>query len=304
MHLLNRRHAVLVWAVLLACVVFAFRSGSPGVAYQVPPKATPTPAAVDTSSRVTPRDAGEYDTYINALNIPDPVRKAAAMEAFVANYPNSSIKTEALEQAMGAYQQSGNTAKVVDTANRLLSLDRSNVHALALLTYVKRNEAAHGSAGAIPELQSDAARGIGALTGWTKPQGMSSGDFGRQREQMSAIFEGGLGFVAFLGKDYAGAREHYLRSVRADPNNLQDVYQLGLAQLQLNPIDVAGFWYIAKAWTLAGAQKNPAAQQTIDTYAKAKYFSYHGGADGWDAILENARANAAPPADFAVTAAH
>ena len=259
---------------------------------------------MDTLSRFTTRDATEYDAYLNALNISDPVRKAAAMETFVTSFPNSSLKTEALEQAMGAYQQAGNNLKVVETANRLLALDRGNVHALALLTHLKRNEAAQGSAQALGDLRADALRGIGALPGWSKPQGMSSSDFAKQRDQMSAIFEGGLAFVSFVAKEYPAAREHYLIAVQADPGNLQNAYQLGLAQLQLNPIDVAGFWYLAKAWNLAGAQKNLAAQQTIDTYAKAKYFSYHGGADGWDTILANARTNSAPPADFSVTPAH
>jgi len=151
-------------------------------------------------------------------------------------------------------------------------------------------------------VQADANRGLAALPGWAKPQGMSAGDFGKLHDQMNVIFEGALGFAAFSNKDYPGARDHYLKSVRIDANNLQDVYQLGLAQLQLNPIDVTGFWYLARAWNVAA--KNAAAQQTIATYAKAKYFSYHGGADGWDAILENARTNSTPSADFSVTPAH
>jgi hypothetical protein len=131
---------------------------------------------------------------------------------------------------------------------------------------------------------------------------MSAGDFGKLHDQMSVIFEGALGFAAFTNKDYPAARDHYLKSVRIDAGNLQDLYQLGLSQLQLTPIDVSGFWYLARAWNLAA--KNAAAQQTIATYAKAKYVNYHGGADGWDAILENARTNSAPPTDFAVTSAH
>jgi len=267
------------------------------------PSADNTPNPPDTGAHVI-RDPGEYDAFINALNITDPVRKAAALEAFILSYPNSSIKVDALEQAMGAYQQAGNTTKVEDAANRLLAIDHNNVHALATITRLRRAEAAKGNTQALAELQTDAGRGLVALPGWPKPQGVSSTDFGRQRDQFTAIFEGGLGFVAFAGKDYPGARGHYLKSVHADPSNAQDVYQLAVAQLQLDPIDTTGFWYMAKAWNLAGAQKNFAAQQTIETYAKAKYFSYHGSAEGWDAILENARINSAPPANFSVTPAH
>jgi len=75
-----------------------------------PPSAGQQPAAgesqanVPTSQKVI-KDPAEYNAYITALNTTDPAAKGAAMEAFVAQYPNSIVKIDALEQAMGAYQQ-------------------------------------------------------------------------------------------------------------------------------------------------------------------------------------------------------
>jgi hypothetical protein len=53
----------------------------------------------------TIKDPAEYNAYIAALNINDPKQKAAAMEAFVSQYPNSVVKIDAMEQAMAAYQR-------------------------------------------------------------------------------------------------------------------------------------------------------------------------------------------------------
>jgi hypothetical protein len=65
----------------------------------------------------------------------------------------------------------------------------------------------------------------------------------------------------------------------------------------MQPIDVEGLWYIAKASVLAKA--NDAAQQRILAYGKARYKRYHGGEDGWDELAGQAAAQATPPADFA-----
>jgi hypothetical protein len=73
------------------------------------------------------KDPTEYNAYIAALNTQDPAQRAAAMEAFVTQYPGSVVKTDALEQAMSAYQQAGNQAKLTSTANRILELDPGNV---------------------------------------------------------------------------------------------------------------------------------------------------------------------------------
>ena len=67
------------------------------------PAATDQQANVPTSQKVI-KDPAEYNAYITALNTTDPAAKGQAMEAFVAQYPNSIVKMDALEQAMGAYQ--------------------------------------------------------------------------------------------------------------------------------------------------------------------------------------------------------
>ena len=65
----------------------------------------------------------------------------------------------------------------------------------------------------------------------------------------------------------------------------------------------AGFWWAARAYTLAGAAKNSAAQDAIAAFAKASYHRYHGGDDGWDTIAAIAASGSAPPAGFTVAPA-
>ena len=262
-----------------------------------PPKKPPQQAAA--ASQKVIKDPDEYNAYIKALNTGDPVQKAAAMEAFAARYPNSVVHLEALEQAMAAYQQSGNAAKVEDAANRILKLDPRQVRALAVVAVLERSRATQGQAEALARLREHAELGLKTLPGWKKPEGIDDAAYRKLRDQMSGIFNGAAGFAALQAKDYAKAVGYYRVAVRLDPGNLQEVYQLAIAELEGTPIDATGFWHIGRA--IALAKTNAAALKNITDYGKAKYRKFHGGEDGWDAIVARAATQNAPPANFAAS---
>src|SRR5436305_6032371 len=121
------------------------------------------------ASQKTIKDPAEYNAYITALNTQDPVQKAAAMEAFVTQYPQSVVKIDALEQAMAAYQQAGNQGKVEETAKRLLQFDPNNIRALAIVTFIDRAKATNGDQAALRSVCDESQRGLQALPSWQKP---------------------------------------------------------------------------------------------------------------------------------------
>jgi tetratricopeptide (TPR) repeat protein len=227
------------------------------------------------------KDQAEYNAYMAALNLPtgnpqDAAKKGAAMEAFIAQYPSSVVKTDALDQAMAAYQAAGNQTKVLEIANKILEINPNNVRTLAIVTAMERASATPDKA---PKIRADGEKGLKALETWTPPEGMKPDEFQTMKNQMTAIFAGAAGFGALQAKDYAAAEGYYQRSIAIDPTNLQDVYQMGVAALEMNPIDKKGFWYIAKAYSLAPAGQ---AKTQIAAYGKFKYKKYHGSYDGWD----------------------
>jgi len=247
------------------------------------------------------KDQAEYNAYMAALNLPaanpqDAAKKGSAMEAFIAQYPNSVVKTDALDQAMAAYQAAGNQAKVLEIANKILEISPNNVRTLAIVTAMERAGATPQNA---PKVRADGERGLKALETWTPPEGMKPDEFQTMKNQMTAIFAGAAGFGALQAKDYAAAEGYYQRSIAIDPTNLQDVYQMGVAALESNPIDKKGFWYIAKAYNMAPAQ----AKAQIAAYGKFKYKKYHGSYDGWDQYLASAASQTAPPAEIAISPA-
>jgi hypothetical protein len=245
------------------------------------------------------RDEAEYNAYMTALNTQDPAQKGAAMLAFVNQYPKSIVRIDALEQAMAAYQVSNNTAKVVETARAILQQDPTNVRALAIVTFIDRSLGTNGDSQALKDSCNEAQTGLQTLAAWAGSEDMNKQDFEKLRNQMAEIFDGAAGFCALQNKDFAAAKNYYLRAVQLDPSNLQDMYQLAVSDLESKPVDLDGFWYIAKSSSLA--EGNSAAQQPINSYGSAKYRRYHGSVDGWDKIVTTAARQTVLPANFAIS---
>jgi tetratricopeptide (TPR) repeat protein len=249
------------------------------------------------------KDPAEYNAYVNALQQQDQAAKAQAIEAFLQTYPNSVMKTEALNVLMSAYQQAGNGQKMLDTANRLLQADPNDVKALAILTYTYRASAnAQNLQQNLDLIQQYATKGEQALPNMPKPDGMSDADFNKMHNELSAIFEGGLGFVALQKKDNATAAKDFRQAVGEESQpTIADIYPLAQADLEAKPMNPEGFWFAIKAAQLAQGQ----GQQQILDYARKKYIRYHGSEDGWADLVKQAQGaqGVMPPAGFTVAAA-
>jgi len=251
----------------------------------------------------TIKDPAEYNAYVTALSQTDPAAKAQALETFLQQYPNSVVKVRALELLMATYQQAGNMQKVVDAANRLLQVDPNNLRALALLTYIYRQQTEAGGPNASQALQQAAQyaqKGMQAIQTATKPAEVSQPDCEKLKTQTQVIFAGAGGMAALQQKDYPNAQKYLTIAVQAQPNDLRNVYPLALAYLQQKPQDVRGLWYIARAANLAAGTP---AQAQITAYGKRAYTVYHGGDDGWDQLLAQTKTTPDPPAGFAIKTA-
>ena len=257
------------------------------------PAAGDTQANVPTSQKVI-KDPAEYNAYITALNTTDPAAKGAAMEAFVAQYPQSIVKIDALEQAMGAYQQANNQQKVEQVARQILTIEPNNVRALAIVVYIERGQIKDAATGA--KARADAERGLQELENW-KPTDVSGAELEKLRNQMTGIFAGTAAFGALQQKDYANAQKFYEEALKIDPNDLGNNYQIAIALLESNPSNPLGFWYGAKALSIAQKQ-NPQAFQAWSPYFLSRYKKYHGNTDDWNQRIATAATETAPPPNF------
>jgi hypothetical protein len=200
---------------------------------------------------------------------------------------------------MATYQQTGNQAKVVDTAKRILTADACNLRALALLTFLSRQAVASGQNPQqnLADLSQYSGKGLECLQSGQKPASMSEADYDKLKKQVSIIFNGGAGFAALQNKDFAHAQTELRAAVDAEPNDLQNVYPLATAYQSATPPDTLdAIFYLARAVNLSAGSP---AQAQIEKYALSVYKNYHGSDQGWtDYAVPTAKTATSPPEDW------
>jgi tetratricopeptide (TPR) repeat protein len=241
----------------------------------------------------------EYDAYAAAVKTQDATARAEALEAFAQEYPHSAVLTDALQQEMAAWQTAGKPAKVKQAAERLLTAEPGNIRVLGIVVALDRASAERGDLAALNEMCVDASGGMLAVPMWRKPANMTDADFASLSKLMSDIFVGAEGYCAVQQKNYSQARDWLTRAYKIDPKNVQDTYQLAVADLESTPQVREGFWYCARAIHLAQSSAIPRDPSTMMSYCKAKYTSYHGAVDGWDELAAGVAKQDTPPPDFA-----
>jgi hypothetical protein len=287
-----RSHFKMKTSLVAIVLTFAgIASGQQPASQPQSPSAAPAQSAAPQQKKEI-KDPAEYNAYVGAVQQQDATAKISGVEAFLAQYPNSVMKEDALELLMGAYQTAGNQAKVIDTANRLLAANPNNVRALVLLAFNER------AAQKWADARQHADRGLQALPGMVKPDGVSDADFAKQKNQMGGLLNSVAGFSALQLKDNVAAEKYLRAAVEADPNNVENVYPLALASLTATPEDdVNGLFFIARAVNLV---KDPAGKAQITKFGHSKYLKYHGSEDGWNELLAQTATTLLPPDGFTI----
>ena len=293
--------ASLLSAIAVGCVAPGAR-----IAY-AQAAAAPAAGAQGGSVQLSP---AEYAAYNNAVTQTDPKAKAAALEAYLTQYPQSAVKADVLGQLMIAYS-TFDVAKTIDAADRLLQIDPTNLRALTLEVYGRRSQADQITDPAAKQTALDAAasyaqKGIDAEA--TKPKDMSDADFTAIKAKATPIFYSAIGTAALNKKDAPAAIAAFTSELQAVPVAdtqtpgplLQDTFFLGQAYYSSTPPDYVKCTFFA---TRAAAFAPDAFKAQLQPTATYCYKKYHGSADGYDAVVTAAKANLMPPADFTITPA-
>ena len=255
------------------------------------------------SGQVTIKNPAEYNAYVTALQQTDPAAKAQALEAFLQQYPQSVMKVPALELLMASYQQAGNGQKTVDAAKQLLQAQPNNLRALVVLTYYNRAAAEQGGPNAQQALMDAgkyAEQGLQGLQSSQKPADTPEADWDKLKATATVIFNGAAGMAALQQKNYPQAAKYLEAAINAapnDPSNNANVYPLAIADLEQNPMNLQGLFWVARAAAISN--NNPA----VVKYGKYKYAKYHGDTDGWDQLVAQAQSTPTPPPNFSVAPA-
>jgi hypothetical protein len=137
------------------------------------------------NNSITIKDPVEFNTFNSACGhcteLPgqrDPSAKASApaLESFLQSYPQSVVKSTALELLMDAYYTANDPDKCVTAASRLLQVEPNNLKAMYLFVYIKKyqGQKLHNTQ-TLEEAATMASRGLAlprpvgvSDTGWNK----------------------------------------------------------------------------------------------------------------------------------------
>jgi len=163
------------------------------------------------------KDPAEYNSYVGAIQAPDANQKIAGLEDFLTRYPNTVVKEDALEQLVGAYQQSGNAQKTIDAANRLLQANPNNLAGLVISVLNMRGTITGPTDPKLQQMREMAQRGLQTLQCAPKPEGIPEADWTKRKALFGTVFHVSLGFAALQMKDYPAAQQHLRMAVEAQP---------------------------------------------------------------------------------------
>jgi hypothetical protein len=245
----------------------------------------------------------EYKAYNACAQGTSGPAKITACEDYLKAYPNSVVKADVLNQLLFAYNQTGDEAKTLDAADRVLAVDPQNLRALTLEVYYRRADADKltdpaAKQAALDKVATYAQTGLNA----TKPKDMSDADFAALKAATQPTFESAIADDDLAKKDNAGAIAALKTEVDAhEPDTekpspvLQDVYTLAQAYYTSTPPDYLNCaWYATRAANFA-----PEPYKTqIGQLATYCYTKYHGSKDGYDAMQTAVKTNLDPPAGF------
>jgi hypothetical protein len=246
--------------------------------------------------------ADEFAAYNNAKTQTSPAAQAAAFEAYLKAYPNSSVKTDVLNQILFDDSQTGDEAATLNAADRLLAIDPNSLRALTFEVYYKRLDADKltdpaAKTAALDAVAAYAQKGLNA----TKPAAMADADFAQLKAATMPTFESALADDYLSKKDSADAitaLKTEINGVPADQTQavgpvLQDEYVLSQAYYSATPPDLLNCAW----WATRSANFAPAAYKTtIQPLANYCYKKYHGDMTGYEAMQAAVQTNLNPPA--------
>jgi tetratricopeptide (TPR) repeat protein len=193
-----------------------------------------------------------------AYQTQDPTKRAAQLVQFAQMFPDSPYADRAMGVAATSYQQSQNTAKMIEVANGLLAKDPNNVGMLLLLAdyYSEKGEQ-------LDKAEADAKKATAVLADAKKPDGLTDDQWQQQVSLQKGLALSALGQVNIQKKANASAVENLKQAsplLKADAGSYaRNQYRLGYALLNLKKVADA-----KQAFTEAASVESPYKKPSLD----------------------------------------
>ncbi|MBI3278507.1 MAG: hypothetical protein HYZ57_01545 [Acidobacteria bacterium] len=252
------------------------------------------------------KDRAEYDLYDAITKEQNGQKKLDLLNTWKQKYPSTAFRQERLLLYINTYQALGQTAKIIETAKELLTIDPKDFTALYWVAFLTPSMG-DNSPSALDTAEK-AARGMLANLDATfakekKPQQMNDAQWAKARSDMEAIAHKAIGWVEMVRKNNPAAEQALLASLKANAAQGDVAYWLAnviAAEKNVERYPTALFYWARAAAYDGPGSLAPAGRTDVDKYLQKAYSGYHGDTSGLDELKKTAKANATPPAGFKI----
>ena len=197
----------------------------------------------------------EYNALQAAQAEKDPQARLKLLDAFVAQYPNSTLMEYIYQMYYQTYFVLKNYAKAIEYTDKLVALgDKASVG--SRVTAIQARMQLFATPGAFDPKAADARDQLtkqrdAALTGVKLLPDLKKSNPKVTDDQIKAVqsaLEGAVGTADMQLKDYPAAEDAYKAQLALNQSDAVASYRLGLAYLQSTPPQsLDGFWALARA---------------------------------------------------------
>jgi hypothetical protein len=257
------------------------------------------------SGTIQIKDPAEFNAYQTAYTQTDPKAKAAALEDFLKNYPQSIVKKAVLDVLVDTYQGLNDPDKELTATTRVLQIEPNNAQAIFLSVYIKKGQCAKTSdAQTCDDAATLAQKGLTVA----KPDATSADDWKKYTTTAYPVFDSTIALDdAISKKDFKAAEGEYKAELmlfsddQSKAAGLADTYQLAESYAQAGEGQdlVNAIYFYARTWDFAP----PSFKGPIEKKLEYWYKKFHGKLDGLDDVKAKAALTTFPPADFKIAPA-
>ena len=224
----------------------------------------------------------EYNAYKDADAEQNPQQKVTKLDAFVKQYPNSTLLPYVYRDFYLTDYALKNYAGAIEYCDRQLALgDKVDTQGRLEASVARAQAFCVGSATdkslQTPDAQGkarDAAvQGLKTLDDWKKPDQMAADQYEQQKKGFQGLFNSIAAVTSMALKDYPAAVGYYKAVLSINPNDAVSHFRLGVVYLQMTPPQGSdGFWELARS--IALKSPNGPNEQQVRTYIKNQLIRY------------------------------
>lgn len=273
------------------------------------------PAGQQPAGQKNYKDRGEYDLYSKITQTKDPKERLQLLNTWQDKYPQTDFSKERLQYFVATLAQLAPTdpqarQQLLQKASDLLKVDPKDFQAMYYTALFGPGVGGTSCPSDVTGEVQTAAQGVvdninTPFDASKKPASMSDADFTKAKNAALAIAHNALAWVDTCKKDMAGAENEYKASLEANPDqgNISAAYAKLLYDDKKTPDALYEYARAAEYTGPGPALPEATRTQLLDFFNKA-YQGYHGGTDGADKVLTDAKTTALPPSGFNIVSAN